>query len=128
MEQFITADIVDRMKSVVQTTQHSELARSMGKKSGNAISNWISRDKVDYKSVVEFGIQEGVSLTWLFTGAGVMRPGENPYCIEYSTVHKWLYIGGFIAAAQAEDLQLMKTMALKMAEQFDKSIDENSGT
>lgn len=67
--------ILSRLKSVKNLATDTELAKMLGI-SKSTLSNWYSRNSIDYDLV--FSICEHVNLNWLLTGDGSMFISDIP--------------------------------------------------
>lgn len=61
--------IINRLKEACNITKDTELARLLGI-SKSTLSNWVSRDSMDYDKV--FALCEHINIDWLLTGQGNM--------------------------------------------------------
>ena len=67
-------DILDRLKVVYNIQKDTELATLLGV-SKSTLSNWMSRDSIDYDRV--FSKCEHINIDWLLTGRGSMLKTES---------------------------------------------------
>lgn len=67
-------DILDRLKNAYNIQKDTELATLLGI-SKSTLSNWISRDSIDYDKV--FSKCEHINIDWLLTGHGSMLKTES---------------------------------------------------
>lgn len=67
-------DILDRLKSAYNIHKDTDLASLLGV-SKSTLSNWISRDSIDYDKV--FSKCEHINIDWLLTGRGSMLKPES---------------------------------------------------
>ena len=66
-------EILNRLKQAYNIQKDTELASLLGV-SKSTISNWISRNSIDYDRV--FSLCEHINIDWLLTGRGSMRNGD----------------------------------------------------
>ena len=67
-------DVLDRLKVVYNIQKDTELATLLGI-SKSTLSNWMSRDSIDYDKV--FSKCEHINIDWLLTGRGSMLKSEG---------------------------------------------------
>lgn len=68
-------DIISRLKEAYNIQKDTDLANLLGI-SKSTLSNWISRDSIDYDRV--FSKCEHINIDWLLTGRGSMLKEEVP--------------------------------------------------
>lgn len=71
-------DVIERLKSVYNSRNNSELAESLGILPAN-VSKWKMRNSIPYKEICETSMKKGVSVNWLLTGEGESREGGSDY-------------------------------------------------
>lgn len=79
------ADMLDRIKICQDLKTDAELARFLGI-SPATLSNWKSRDSIDYDLV--FSKCESINLDWLLTGRGDMEKTDEPALADIRLIHR----------------------------------------
>lgn len=70
-----TADVIDRLKEVLEVTKDAELAKALGKHR-NYVFGLRQRDSIPYEECIKVAHENGASLDWLLLGKKDGSPGE----------------------------------------------------
>ncbi|WP_414501144.1 MULTISPECIES: LexA family transcriptional regulator [unclassified Zymobacter] len=80
------AEVVERMKSVLELDSDTQLAKILGR-AGSSVSNWRVRGNVPIDECIRFAQRYGVSLDWLILGneRPVEAEGSDAECSSIGT-------------------------------------------
>jgi hypothetical protein len=72
MNELSADSVLDRLQTVLDVRSDSALARALGVNRAT-LGNWRQRNSIPYSICVQFAIDQGLSLNWLFSGQGAPR-------------------------------------------------------